>query len=108
MTSLALWHGAGAAMVFNNLKKGISMNKKHNMIAAALFLTLQITASPLNELLKQMNVTEELLTAPTSVGAIVYSYRTFPIFKTIHQRLISGLILTCPGRRSCFWRSFRV
>ena len=50
------------------------MNKKHYIIVAVLFLTLQITASPLNELLKQMNVTEELLTAPTSVGAIVYSY----------------------------------
>ena len=53
------------------------MNKKHYIIVAVLFLTLQITASPLNELLKQMNVTEELLTAPTSVGAIVYSYALF-------------------------------
>lgn len=64
-------------MVFNNSQKEITMNKKHYIIVAVLFLTLQITASPLNELLKQMNVTEELLTAPTSVGAIVYSYALF-------------------------------
>lgn len=49
----------------------------HHIFVAVLLLTLQITASPLNELLKQMNATEELATTPISVGAIVYSYTLF-------------------------------
>ena len=49
----------------------------HHMFVAVLLLTLQITASPLSELLKQMNATEELVTTPISVEAIVYSYTLF-------------------------------
>lgn len=77
--------GAGAVMVFNNSQKEITMNKKHYIIVAVLFLTLQITASPLSELLKQMNATEELVTTPISVRAIIYSY---DLFKT---RIIDDL-----------------
>ena len=47
------------------------------MFAIVCFLTLKISASPLTELLKQMEATEELMTTPVSVEAIEDAYKKF-------------------------------
>ncbi len=64
-------------MAFNNSQKEVTMKTIYKMFAIVCFLTLKISASPLNELLKQMEATEELMTTPVSVEVIEDAYKKF-------------------------------